>query len=226
MAHDFDFTSWQMLPNVLFILFHILMLTWTVQRGITIISILWPRLLWWLQLLCIWHLFFSVELFVLVIYARYLRKVFKNLDTANLEVTPFVIVSVYGAVSCLVVLFLEVLTGVAATYTGADMTVYTFVAFGQWILPTVYTYIQLLMKWALFRDRLRNEKAKACALELAKEIASGMLSPPSSKRDSAWDSIRNSRVTNPYPESNMSPDSARRFRSNIDLNQGRPVSWA
>ncbi|ORY45493.1 hypothetical protein BCR33DRAFT_169225 [Rhizoclosmatium globosum] len=164
----------------------------------------------------------AFELFILGVYALYLRKTRRNLSGSALDVSPFQILSGYGIASCFIILLLEALTAVAGNYTSPDITIRYVLAFGQYSCQILYTYIQLSMKYALHRDRLRNEKANEIAVEIAKEIASGTLSPDAS---SVQLSSRESNIIL-SPQNTASMTFIPRTRSKMDLRQGRPITWA
>ncbi|KAJ3080367.1 hypothetical protein HDU99_008566, partial [Rhizoclosmatium hyalinum] len=122
----------------------------------------------------------AFEAFVLWVYLRYLQKSRRNLTSSVLEVSPFEIIASYGVASCFVILVLEALTALSGNYEGDNLTVNIAILLGQHICPLLYMYIQLGMKWALYKDRRRIEAARSNALEIAKRVASGMRTPEAS----------------------------------------------
>ncbi|ORY45492.1 hypothetical protein BCR33DRAFT_716177 [Rhizoclosmatium globosum] len=100
------------------------------------------------------------------------------------------------------ILVLEALTALNGNYNGDTSAVQIFINLGQNLCPLLYTYIQLGMKWHFIRTN-----------SIAKEVASGLRTPD------AKSTVMN---TSSSALSNGKPIS----RTNLDMRQGRPVSYS
>ncbi|KAJ3080368.1 hypothetical protein HDU99_008567, partial [Rhizoclosmatium hyalinum] len=81
------------------------------------------------------------------------------------------------------------------------------------------------MKLALHKDKQRTELARINALEIAKEVASGLRTPEASVRRSVMENSGMGSTVINTSSSGLSKGKPM-SRSNLDLRQGRPVSYS